>query len=435
MPLTASAARTDRVRVQRRTLSVLFGTQILGGIGVGVGIAVGTLLAQDLAGSPDLAGFAQTASVLGAAMVVVPISRIIAARGRRPGLVFGYLTAATGAVVVVLAGTLRLYPVLLLGMMAFGAGTATNMQARYAATDLATDRSRGTALSTVVWATTLGAVAGPNLAEPAGRLVDRVGLPTLIGPFLFSITVFLLAGLVMLVLLRPDPLVVARTADDEPQRAGSSRPRRSLRAALRVVRRSPRATLGLAAAATAHAAMLGVMALTPVHMGQHGAALHVIGLVISGHLAGMYALSPLVGWLSDRFGRIAVIVAGQGVLLGSFLLAGTAPPSAEGVLGLGLFLLGLGWSCGMIAGSTLLTDSVPVADRPLVQGATDSIIAFCGAAGSAAGGLIVGLAGYGMLNVLAALLPLSVVLLVYRTRTRHWGSRTTTTQEMTQGTR
>lgn len=434
MPLTSTSG-VDRARIQRRTVRVLFGTQMLGGIGVGVGIAVGTLLAEEVAGTADLAGFAQTAAVLGAAIVVIPISRLIATRGRRAGLAFGYLLAAAGAVVVVIAGTARLYPLVLIGMLAFGAGTATNLQARYAATDLATPDRRGRALSMVVWATTLGAVAGPNIAEPASRVARALGIAGLAGPFLFSAGVFLLAGLVMLGLLRPDPLLVARAAEDEavpedeagtedeadPEAGGAGRPpgqpaRRSLRAALRAVRRSPAATLGLTAAATAHTAMIGVMALTPVHMGQHGATLKVIGFVISGHIAGMYAFSPLIGFLADRFGRVAVIVGGQGVLLASFLLAGTAPPHAPRFLGMGLFLLGVAWSCGLVAGSTLLTESVPAADRPLVQGAADSIIAFCGAAGSAAGGLIVGLAGYGVLNALAAVLPIPVLVLAYRAR-------------------
>lgn len=413
-----STSGVNPARVQRRTVRVLFGTQILGGIGVGVGIAVGTLLAEDVVGTPDLAGFAQTAAVLGAAAVVVPISRLIAARGRRAGLTFGYLLAAIGAVVVVVAGTARLYPLLLIGMLAFGSGTATNLQARYAATDLATQERRGRALSMVVWATTIGAVAGPNIAEPAGHVARALGLATLTGPFVLSAAVFLLGGLVMVALLRPDPLVVARAAEAEKAHrpADEPRPRRSLRVTLRAIRRSPEATLGLVAAATVHTAMIGVMALTPVHMGQHGATLRVIGIVISGHIAGMYAVSPLAGYLSDRFGRIAVILVGQAVLLGSFLLAGTAPPHASGMLGLGLFLLGLAWSCGLIAGSTLLTESVPAADRPLVQGAADSIIAFCGALGSATGGLIVGLAGYGVLNALAAVLPVPVLVLAYRAR-------------------
>lgn len=418
MPYVAVAVSTDRARAQRRTVTVLFGAQILGGVGVALGITVGTLLAQNITGSPDLAGFAQTAAVLGAATVVAPIARISAARGRRAGLAFGYLVATVGALLVVLAGTLRLYPLLLFGMLAFGAGTATGMQARYAATDLATSRRRGTALSTVVWATTLGAVAGPNLAEPAGGLARGLGVPGLAGPFVLAAAGFLLGCVVVLVLLRPDPLLAARAGEPSGAAADGRGPDRSLRAAFGAIRRSRGAALGLVAAATAHATMIAVMALTPVHMGQHGATLQVIGFVISGHVAGMYALSPLVGWLSDRFGRVTVILAGQGVLLGSLLLAGTAPAGAQGVLGLGLFLLGLGWSCGMVAGSTLLTESVPAEDRPLAQGAADSIIAFSGAAGSAAAGVVVGLAGYGALNAITALLPISVLILLARARRR-----------------
>lgn len=397
--------------VQRRTLRVLVGSQVLGGVGVAGGIAVGGLLAAELSGSDALAGLAQTATVLGAALAAVPLSRLMAARGRRPGLATGHVVGAVGALLAVAAAASGSFLLLLVGMALFGASTAANLQARFAATDLPEPEHRGQALSVVVWATTVGAVAGPNLVDPAGRTARALGLTPLAGAFVWSAVAFALAALLLVSLLRPDPLLLAR------ERAGvasGAPPRLSVAAALAVVSRSPAALLGLAAVAAGHTVMIAVMVMTPVHMDHGGAALRVIGLVISVHVAGMYAFSPVVGWLADRFGRVGVIVGGLVLLVLACLLAGTADPHASGRLGAGLFLLGLGWSCTLIAGSTLLTESVPVDARPGVQGATDLVMGICGASGGALAGVVVGTMGYGVLNALATVCVVPVALLAAR---------------------
>ncbi|MGH3329206.1 MAG: MFS transporter [Streptomycetales bacterium] len=391
---------TERIPgIQRRTVRVLVGSQIFGGIGVALGFAVGSLLAEDISGSASLAGFAQTSMVLGSALASAPLARLMALRGRRPGLLLGYALGAAGALVVIVAAATLSYPLLLAGLLLFGCATTSNLQARYAATDLASDRTRGRALATVVWATTVGAVAGPNLAAPAGDLATRIGLHALAGPFLFAGLAFLAGGCVLLALLRPDPLLVGREDRD-----GTPLRRRSLAGSFATVLASPPALLGLSAAAVGHATMVGVMVMTPVHMHHDGAALTVVGLVISVHVAGMYALSPVVGWCSDRLGRVPVILLGQGVLLAAVLLAGTAAPGDAARLGVGLFLLGLGWSCSLVAGSTLLTESVPQDARPGAQGVSDLVMGICGAAGGAVAGVVVGVASYGLLNAMAAVI-------------------------------
>ena len=159
------------------------------------------------------------------------------------------------------------------------------------------------------------------------------------------------------------------------------------------------ATLAMAAVAVAHTVMVAVMVMTPVHMHHGGATLQIIGFVISGHVAGMYALSPLMGWLVDRIGRVAVIGLGIGILAMAFALAGTAPSGHSAGLATGLVLLGVGWSACLIAGSTLLTESVPVATRPAVQGANDLVMGLGGAIGGAFGGVVVGTLGFGWLAV------------------------------------
>jgi MFS family permease len=401
------AVTDDVARTQRRTLRVLFGSQVLGGVGVGIGIAVGSLLTEQLSGSATLAGLPQTFSVLGGALAAVPLARLMGHHGRRPGLATGYGVGAAGALVVVLATLTGSLTLVLLGMGLFGVSSATNLQARYAATDLALPDHRSRALATVVWATTVGAVAGPNLMAPAAGLALDVGLPQYAGPFAWSVLAFALAAALLLVALRPDPM---RVAQEQHRSGGIVMRRASVRESLAAVLAAPRAALGLASIAVGHTVMVAVMVMTPVHMhdGAMG-ALDLIGLVISVHVAGMYALSPVVGWLSDRFGRVPTVASSWAVLLVATALAGTAGPNSPVQLSAGLFLLGLGWSLGLVSGSTLLSESVPGDVRTGVQGVADLVMGLCGAAGGALAGVVVGVAGFGMLNLLAAGLVVVVV--------------------------
>jgi MFS family permease len=428
---TSAPTQTEIGGLQRRTVAVLSVSQGLGGVGISSGIAVGTLLAADVSRSDGLAGLAQTGTVLGAAFVAVPISRLMAARGRRPGLVAGYCTALAGASLVIVAAMASAagvsaavaFPLLLFGMICFGAATAAGLQARFAAADLASPQRRGTALAIVVWAATIGAVLGPNLAEPGGRLAVSVGLPALAGPFLFSVVAFVSAVVVLGIMLRPDPLLVARQlsdvgADGDAGRLAPAPASTSVRSSLTLVRRTPAAMLGLLAVAVGHTAMVSVMVMTPIHMDHGGATLRVIGLVISVHVAGMFAFSPVVGWLADTAGRVQVIVAGGGLLLLSAVVAGLAPSHASVQIGIGLFLLGLGWSCCLVAGSTLLTESIPIAARPQVQGASDLVMGLCAALGGALSGVVLGVFGYSILNLLAAMLVVLLLVVLASSRRR-----------------
>lgn len=409
--------RTAEVgRVQTRTLRVLFCSQVLGGVGVGIGIAVGSLLTQQMSGSATLAGLPQTFSVLGGALAAVPLAQLMARHGRRPGLTAGYATGALGALIVVLATVLDRLSLVLAGMALFGVSSATNLQARYAATDLAQPQRRSRALATVVWATTVGAVTGPNLMQPAARVALDVGLPRYAGPFSFSVLAFVLAAAVLTLAMRPDPLHVAHP---DHVAAGTRPPRASVRESFSAIVASPRASLGLASIAVSHTVMVAVMVMTPVHMHDGGMGeLRLIGIVISVHVAGMYALSPAVGWMSDRFGRIPTAAAGWVVLLAATALAGTAGPHSSVQLSVGLFLLGLGWSFGLVSASTLLSESVPADVRTGVQGAADLVMGLCGASGGALAGVVVGVGGYGVLNALAAVLVVGVVVVAVGTRAR-----------------
>ena len=402
--------------IQRRTLRLLFATQIISGIGVAIGASVGALLAADIAGI-GLSGVAQSAMVIGSALFAVPATTIVRRHGRRPSLAAGYLVAALGALIVVTAAMRDSIPLLFAGFFLFGGASAAGLQARYAAVDLAPAALRGRHLSLIVWATTLGAVVGPSLAAFAGEALDGYGVPTLAGPFFFSALLFGLATLLLMLLLRPDPAVVARTATEAPGAAAPDARRAGMGAALRAVVSHPSARLGVSAMATGHLVMIAVMAMTPVHIrgAGHDAAhtLRIVGVVLSFHIAGMFAFSPIVGWLTDRFGRRPVILAGIALLLAACALAGNAGHHATR-LAVGLMTLGLGWSATMVAGSTLLSESVPVELRASAQGFSDLAMGLAGAVAGALSGVIVEAWGYPTLTLLAALAATPLILLLVR---------------------
>ncbi|MFF1323817.1 MFS transporter [Streptomyces chartreusis] len=405
----------DRLPALRRRISaVLITTQILGGLGVATGIALAAVLAKEVSGTESLSGLAPTATVAGTALLSMPLAALMTARGRRPGLVLAYLIGAVGAAVTVVAARVGSFPLLLCGMAAFGAASSANLQARFAAADLAEPDRRARAISLVVWATTIGAVLGPNIAAPAGRSVTGLGIPATAGPFLWAAGIFLISALVVAVLLRPDPLLTARAL--APAEEGSPAAR-SLRAGMAAVAASPRARLAVVAVAVAHTAMVSVMSMTPVALAHHGAGIDLIGLVISGHIAGMYAFAPLMGRLSDRLGRLSGIGLCVGLLACAVFLAGTAGGS-HGQTAVGLFVLGLGWSAGLVSGSALLTDSVPQPARAAAQGLSDLVMNASAGVGGAVAGLVVAKASYGWLNLTAAclLLPLAALALFTRGR-------------------
>ncbi len=423
---------------ERRRLASLVVAQVLGGVGVASGIAVGGLLAQQVSGSTSLSGLSQTAAVLGAALLAVPLANLARARGRGQALATGYGLAFAGAVGALLAAVTDQFWLLLAATVLFGGGTAAGLQSRYAATDGVPSHRRGRALSTVVWATTVGAVAGPNLSSVGGDLAGVVGVPSLSGPYLFSMVAFAAAGVVVLAGLPPDRTTPrpSQIADDprsgtpfRPQEGDDLRPdpvtgtRRVAdpRAAgpgtwtvLREVARIPRALLGLVATACGHAVMIAVMVMTPVYLGDGDASLEVIGIVISLHVAGMYALSPVFGWLVDRFGEIPVIGIGLVILAGALTTAATAGATDRAQVGVALVLLGLGWSASLVSGSSLLSASVRAEIRTTVQGTGDLVIGVCAAAAGVLSGPILSLAGYPALAAAAAALLVPVLLAMVR---------------------
>jgi MFS family permease len=381
--------------MQRRALAVIVTGQVLGGVGLAAGVSVGALLARQLLDGALLSGLPGALATAGGAAAAIGLSRLMAKSGRRPGLALGYVLGAAGSALVVIAAQAASFALLCIGMALFGVGNVASLQARYAGADLAEPRHRGRSLSIVLFATTFGAVAGPNLLAPTQRLATGVGLPPLAGPFVVAAGAYLAAALVLAVLLRPDPLLLARRwavgaagllpAPVHPTGSGNTW--------LVLVR--GRAGIGVAAMVTAQFVMVMMMTMTPVHMADHGQGLRVIGLVISVHIAGMYLPSPLSGLLADRVGRVPTVVAGAVVL-------------AAAGLALALFLLGLGWSLCLVAGSSLLTDALPLEIRPQAQGNADLLMGLSAATAGAGSGVVLELAGW----VAIATITMAVALAV-----------------------
>jgi MFS family permease len=384
--------------LQEKTVKVLATAQVLNGVGVAGTVAAGSLLVASITNSETLAGLAQTSSVLGAAALALPLARLTSRGGRRLALSVGLIAGVIGSLLAIFGGSRENIYLMLTGTFLVGAASAAGYQARFAAIDLATDEKRAKQLSFVVWGSTIGAVSGPNLMEPSGNLAESLGLPRLTGPYLISAVTLALAVLVIQLFLRPDPYLTA--AKDS---GAANLPRVKTKVALKHIRSNARASFAIAAIAIGHIAMVAVMVMTPVHMAHVDVTLTIIGLVISVHVLGMYAFSPLVGALTDRLGRLRVIQIGVAILLSSALISGFAKADDAITLGIGLFLLGLGWSCTLIAGSALLTESVSPEFKSASQGASDLVMNLSGASGGAIAGVVIATLSYGWLCLLSAI--------------------------------
>ena len=389
----AVSSNLENTAHQKRVIQTLSAAQILNGIGTAGTVAAGSLLVASISNSESLAGLAQTTTVLGAAMMALPLARLTQKGGRRLSLISGFSIGGLGAVLAILGGIHKVLFLMLAGSFFIGAASASGYQARFAAIDLATAENRSRNLSFVVWGSTVGAVTGPNLMQPSGDIAHYFNLPRLVGPYFIVGISLALASAVIYVFLRPDPYLTANLSSD----GVTQKKQETTRAALKHIREIPQALFAITSIGIGHLAMVSIMVMTPVHMSHVDVTLSVIGLVISVHVLGMYAFSPLVGMLSDKVGRVRVIQIGFALLVLAAVIAGTSPAMNPVSLGIGLFLLGLGWSCTLIAGSTLLSESVSIEMRPSSQGASDLVMNLMGAIGGALSGVIIGLFSFGLL--------------------------------------
>lgn len=389
----ATESVEQRAHLQKRVLRVVALSQLLGGAGLAAGITVGALLAADMLGSEALAGLPSTVFTLGSAVAAYSVGWLTGRRGRRPALALGFLAGALGAVGVVIAAALNSPVGLFVALFVYGAGTSTNLQARYAATDLEVPAKRGRATSIALLSTTVGAVAGPLLVEPTGAVATAIGLPALTGPFLLAACAFGAAGLVFAIFLRPDPYLLVAHESGSQQNTGKTDPAVFVAALLLIV---------------ANVVMVGVMTVTPVVMKHNGESLSAVGVVMSFHIAAMWLPSPLSSYLVDKVGRVSVAL----MSLGTLCLAGVvaAVGSHQFVtLTIALVLLGLGWNFGLVSGTTMVVDTTDVHSRPRVQGTVDVLIALCSSLAGGTAGLVAARWSYSTVAIIAIVLVVAVV--------------------------
>ena len=393
-------------RIQRRTIVLLSLAQIFSGLATGAALSVGSLLAVELSGSEAWAGSVTVSVTLGAAVASALLMRLAIARGRRFALSTGLLVATAGALGTILAASLGWFWLLLVSALCIGAGTSVNLQARFAATDLSAPEHRGRDLSLIVWMSTVGSVAGPNLVGAGESIASSIGVPGLAGVFVISTVAMLLGLLVIWIGLRPDPLLLAR------DRAGvQAPPRPRFRDGLSAFSTSPRALAALIGMLLAHFTMVAVMSMTPVHLVHHGATVTIVGLTISLHIAGMFALSPLMGLAADRFGGLPVASAGLGILVVATGLAAFSADS-HALTTVGLVLLGVGWSAATVAGSSVIVNAVAPDVRVAAQGVSDTMMSLAGVLGGVLSGLILAAVGYLGLGVACAVLCIAAIPLL-----------------------
>lgn len=391
-------------------MATLFAAQVCGSTGHSIMLAIGSIMAASITGTNTWSGLPIAVGALGTALASWPLASLMNRSGRRPGLALGYGLAVVGAVLGMLGVVTRSFALLLVGMALFGIAGTSNLLARYAAADVSPGAQRGRAMGLIVWGSTMGSIIGPNLMTPALRLGALFGLSPEASAFLISVTGYTLAALLVEIFLRPDPLALARQLQDVGRAggpAGRARPLGEILGDLRV-------QIALATLTISQFVMISTTSTSPLYLHDQGHTVGTIGVAVSLHLAGMYVASPLSGWLCDRFGRLVMIGAGALVLIAAVLLAGLVPGNDHALIILGLFLNGVGWNFAFVAGSALLTDALSTAERASTQGLADLVMGLMGAVGSAAGGMILGVWGFAILNTVGAALvlgPLAITLL------------------------
>ena len=404
-----TSTTVDLVSLQQRTVRVLVAGQILGGLGIGATLSIGSVLAAEVSGSEAWAGSAATMSTLGAAAVAIPLGRLTRRYGRRVSLSLGTTIALLGAIVTVSAAATDVFPLMLLGFAMLGSGAAVGLQSRFAATDVADPRHRGRDLSIVVWSATIGSVVGPNLFGPGETIATWLRMPPLTGSFVIAIAAQLAAVCVYAFALRPDPYLVSQSIAAPEQGPSGGDAVESGSAEQQRNRTLVVVTIGILG--LSHATMIAVMSMTPVHLVHHGTSLAGVGMTLSLHIAGMFALSPVFGWLSDRYGRYRIILTGQALFAISLVIVAFGEQSMTWVT-VGLIFLGLGWSASTVSASALLGDLVTGAARPIIQARSDLVMNLAGAFGGAAAGPALALLGYPGLAASAGVLVAIVVIAV-----------------------
>ncbi|UNK32108.1 MFS transporter [Bacillus sp. N5-665] len=403
----------EQRKLYKRTLLIVSISQMFGGAGLAAGITVGALLAQQMLGTDAYAGLPAAMFTMGSAVAAFFVGKLSQKHGRRIGLAGGFIVGGLGAIGAVVAALTNSIILLLVSLLIYGAGTATNLQARYAGTDLANKKQRATAISITMVMTTFGAVAGPNLVGVMGRFAHSIGIPELAGPFILSAAAFILAGLVLFVMLRPDPLLIANMIETYKQEHTNKG-----QAVTEEATENKRGiTVGAIVMILTQIVMVAIMTMTPVHMGHHGHGLSAVGLVIGFHVGAMYLPSLVTGMLIDKIGRTTMSIAGGVILLAAGVIAAIAPSDSLILLIVALSLLGLGWNLGLISGTAQIVDATIPSTRAKTQGKIDVFIALAGASGGAMSGMVVANSSYAALSLAGGALAFMLIPVVIWART------------------
>jgi MFS family permease len=390
---------------RRTVLGLAFATAV-GSLGLAAGGTAAALLAVAMTGSEAAAGLPLGALAAGQAASSLLVGRITSRAGRGAGLVLGYALGVLGASIVIVAAVRGQLLIMLGGSLLLGGANTAVFLSRYAAADLGGPRFRGRALGTVLFAATAGTIAGPVLLVPADRVALALGLPRLSGLYLLAVLAFASAAVAVAALARGGLASLGRgspVAGDGGDRGPAARGQ--LTAALR--RPSVRAALLVLGAS--NLVMVAIMAVTPVLLTAHGHHLGFVGLAVSVHVLGMFAPSPVTGWLADRAGGAAVASAGAALLVLAGVGGAVADQASGPAMAAVMVVLGLGWNAGVVGGSALLAASVDAELRPRSEGIGEATMGLAAAAGAPAAGALVALGGYAILCLAGAALGGAIV--------------------------
>jgi len=395
--MNRQAMGRSRDEIVRRHTYLLMGAQgaVLASAAVWLSLAVVEVV--DFTGKDRWAGIYLAAFNLCAAASALLTGRFMDRFGRRPGLAAGHTLLGLGGGVGALAVWQTSTAALFTSGVLFGAGMGAAMLNRVAAADMYPAERRGRIVGSVLAAGTIGAVGGAPLVAALERLTGSEALPWLMIPAIEVV------GLTCVLALRPDPKALA--ADVNLLSAPSAAPR-GLGELLRV----PPVRAAVAAIAVAQTAMVAIMGVTPIAIHDHGGGSLAIAIVISFHIAGMFALGPVIGACLDRYGRrrgllVGCALAASGAILGSFA-------HAVPLVAIGLTLVGLGWASCYLGATAVISDLTTAEERAGTLGVADLSTSLAAAMGVLASGFVLESSGLAVVGIVLAALMVPVSLLV-----------------------
>ena len=396
-PRTDAEAETTA----RRATRGIFAGVVLATCGVYAAVTMAPVVAYDITGSAFLAGLPVAALLAGAGIGASRVTALISRYGHQNAFAAVYLLGASACLLSTVAVATASFLLLILGVAGIGMGHAANQLARYAAAELQSEQRRPTIIGWMVWAQAIGAVLGPLSLTPAGRVSTALTFPVEAGGFLVGVALFAVAAASHVLAPRYRPAAQASgDAAAPPIRAARSW---SL----------PTVQIAVVTMVAALGVMLLIMTVTPVHVHSAGHGVTAVGVIMSAHTFGMFALAPVAGWLTARFGSVEVIVAGLATLAVAAVAGATAPAESQPLLGAALFALGFGWCLAFVAASALLSRGLSSAVRVRLQGRVEALTWISGAGAAFSSGLLLGLVGFSGVNLLAGgvlLVPLAVIV-------------------------